>query len=341
MGPWGRCRGYHDRGARKFRVSIKRVIGVDEAGYGPNLGPLVVAATVWDVPDDWDENAIWRAFEGVVSATFTSEPTSVHIADSKQVHSAGKGIARLERSATILLELAGQNRDSFGALWDELHPGNCRRDCREPWFRERDALLPRAVPVGLAKLVAGGWRTRCQEQNCCLVRCAADVVVAERFNREVDRAGTKGRVLSEATLRLVRRVWRPDGEESAEPTRTIVFCDKHGGRDRYAELLADCFPEAMPLTLEETRARSRYRIRNAEFRFQAKSEEHLPVAAASLVAKYLRELSMDLLNEYWMEHVPELKPTRGYPVDARRFLEAIQGRATEMELSPDWYWRRR
>ena len=25
------------------------VIGTDEAGYGPNLGPLVVAATLWDV----------------------------------------------------------------------------------------------------------------------------------------------------------------------------------------------------------------------------------------------------------------------------------------------------
>ena len=25
------------------------VIGTDEAGYGPNLGPLVVAATAWQV----------------------------------------------------------------------------------------------------------------------------------------------------------------------------------------------------------------------------------------------------------------------------------------------------
>ena len=25
------------------------VIGTDEAGYGPNLGPLAVAATVWHV----------------------------------------------------------------------------------------------------------------------------------------------------------------------------------------------------------------------------------------------------------------------------------------------------
>ena len=28
------------------------LIGTDEAGYGPNLGPLVIAATAWQVPDD-------------------------------------------------------------------------------------------------------------------------------------------------------------------------------------------------------------------------------------------------------------------------------------------------
>ena len=27
------------------------LIGTDEAGYGPNLGPLVISASVWHVPD--------------------------------------------------------------------------------------------------------------------------------------------------------------------------------------------------------------------------------------------------------------------------------------------------
>ncbi len=32
------------------------VLGTDEAGYGPNLGPLVVTATLWEVPDDSQED---------------------------------------------------------------------------------------------------------------------------------------------------------------------------------------------------------------------------------------------------------------------------------------------
>ena len=28
------------------------LIGTDEAGYGPNLGPLVISTTAWRLPDD-------------------------------------------------------------------------------------------------------------------------------------------------------------------------------------------------------------------------------------------------------------------------------------------------
>ena len=54
------------------------VIGTDEAGYGPNLGPLVVAATVWDVaaaPDDADA-ALAAALE---SAALAAEIGRAHV----------------------------------------------------------------------------------------------------------------------------------------------------------------------------------------------------------------------------------------------------------------------
>ena len=53
-------------------------------------------------------------------------------------------------------------------------------------------------------------------------------------------------------------------------------------------------------------------------------EHHLPVALASMLAKYLREVSMACFNAYWQRRLPSLRPTAGYYTDARRFLSEIE-----------------
>ena len=74
------------------------LIGMDEAGYGPNLGPLVVTVTVWEVPGAPREFDLWAAMADIASQLPTREPLRLQIADSKQVYSPGKGLAALEKS---------------------------------------------------------------------------------------------------------------------------------------------------------------------------------------------------------------------------------------------------
>ena len=66
------------------------LIGVDEAGYGPNLGPLVIAATAWEVRDELTHEDLYRAAAPVVTA---DPPDDVDhrlwIADSKRVYRPG------------------------------------------------------------------------------------------------------------------------------------------------------------------------------------------------------------------------------------------------------------
>ena len=78
--------------------------------------------------------------------------------------------------------------------------------------------------------------------------------------------------------------------------------------------------------LTEDAARSRYSLaENAIVQFMPEAESaHLPVALASMVAKYVRELSMARFNRYWCGRVPELKPTAGYSTDARRWLDEMR-----------------
>ena len=66
-------------------------------------------------------------------------------------------------------------------------------------------------------------------------------------------------------------------------------------------------------------------------------ERHLPVALASMFAKYVRELLMGAFNHYWQQVVPGLRPTAGYYTDAMRFLADIDpalavGRTPERRL---------
>jgi hypothetical protein len=312
------------------------LIGLDEAGYGPNLGPLVVAATVWEVRGDPRRCDPWSLFTEVVSQSPDPEGRRVQIADSKQVHSSAAGISAVERSATVLLRLAKGHGTTLFSLWDRWAGAGERENCGEPWFCGSDVDLPIAHHPPEAFEVVERWSDCCDAGPLRLAGVACDIVPARRFNEAVERCGSKGRVLSETTLRLLKRVWSP-----AEDGRSLVLCDKHGGRDRYADLLAEIFPESMPLGVEESRFRSRYRIGTGEVRFQVGSEEHLPVAAASLIAKYLREACMEAFNRFWLARRPDLRPTRGYPSDARRFLAEIRGDADALGLEPPTYWRDR
>jgi ribonuclease HII len=120
-----------------------------------------------------------------------------------------------------------------------------------------------------------------------------------------------------------------------------VVCDKHGGRNRYDGLIADHFDDQFVFRLEESRDRSRYRMGDMEFCFRTRAEELMPVALASMVAKYLRETFMTQFNRWWAEQVPGLKPTQGYPVDAKRFREDIAARIQELNLDDAAFWRSR
>jgi hypothetical protein len=44
-------------------------------------------------------------------------------------------------------------------------------------------------------------------------------------------------------------------------------------------------------------------------------------------------------NEFWRRHVPELKPTAGYPLDARRFKAEISAAQSSLGIADHMLWR--
>src|SRR5947209_10132700 len=78
-----------------------RWVGIDEAGYGPNLGPLVMTAVVAESPDDRPPD-VWGDLAASV-ARAGGEPERLWVDDSKALYRPGHGRDRLEAACLALL----------------------------------------------------------------------------------------------------------------------------------------------------------------------------------------------------------------------------------------------
>ena len=86
--------------------------------------------------------------------------------------------------------------------------------------------------------------------------------------------------------------------------------------------------------LRETEQMSSYEIkethRKIRLHFVVKADARcMPVSLASMVSKYVRELLMMRLNEYFIRLCPTLKPTAGYWQDGQRFVKDLEQQIPE------------
>jgi ribonuclease HII len=338
------------------------LVGTDEAGYGPNLGPLVISATLWEVPEGVRSQDLYGRLSEVIASSPPLKGTQlfsrkelrplgsrqsgqegagkVVLADSKALYQSGHGLAALERGLLAALAVLGRRPTRWQEAWDALAPesGPARRAAA--WYRGFDRPLPLDADPADVEPLADALRRGLAACGVRLIAIHSRAILEEEFNRLVHEEGSKATVLSRATLGLVARLIEP-----LDQGPIAVLCDKHGGRNRYADLLGQCFPEWFVGVHGENRQRSVYRFgpaeRRIEFSFVSKGESHLSAALASMASKYLREAAMLALNDFWCGRVPGLMPTAGYPADARRFKSAISAAQRELGIEDDRLWRRR
>lgn len=311
------------------------VIGLDEAGYGPNLGPLVIAATVWKVPTETPAAAdFWADFAPLITSDKPRLPGQIQVADSKVVHDPQKGVGNLEAGVLAAWGLLEDLPDSWRNWWPAITGTNWPEALTEPWFAEGNLPLPCVHSAAQLQGHTATWNTLCEASGYRLVAQRAEVVFTRRFNELTTQYHSKGLALSRLSLQLVRTLLPLT---HGEPT--LVLADKHGGRNRYDDLLAEILDGAFLFRVEEGSSRSTYRWDQNEISFQTKSERFLPVALASMTAKYLRETAMDQFNAYWCGQLPGLLPTKGYPLDAKRFRQQITTLQQQLHIEDCDLWR--
>jgi ribonuclease HII len=270
--------------------------GIDEVGYGPVLGPLVVAAITVESPQPEDLAALTR----------------LGVTDSKQVHR-GAGLTRLERIALPLARwCTGRPLRTYAELLAAVADDLPARAW--PWQFGADTLtLPVEKPV-----------TTWDLPQLRPVRARADLLHPAHLNAA--RAGGINRSQAEAAA-IQGHIAAVVGHGGR------ITVDRLGGRTHYRDLLRAACPHLLVVVASETPAQASYHLGGPDgvaVRFAVGAEALDPlVAAASCLGKYLRELDMLLLNRHMTGRAGgALRPTAGYPQDARRWL-------AEAQIAPD------
>ncbi len=323
---------------------MRYVVGIDEAGYGPNLGPLVVSATVWETPDGVEEDGLYALLDGAVVPTAAQAAgcngRRVAVADSKRLYQPGGGLRNLERGVLAALRTLGAEVDVWSEVWDALVPDSLATLARIPWYAHYDEPVPIDAAAGALVSLSAALSDAFAAGGARLRAMISEAVFPARFNELVFLHDTKGAALSHLSLQLAGRAM---AELPGGPI--AVVCDKHGGRNRYRRLVEEHFPGELVEIHGESRQRSVYRLgppgRRVCVSFRARAETCLPVALASMTSKYLRELAMRALNGFWHRRVPGLKPTAGYPADAARFRRDIAESQAALGVPDHVLWRNR
>lgn len=316
------------------------VVGIDEAGLGPLLGPLCVGLSAFRV-EEWDEGCarpdMWKLLKSGVCREANDCKGRVAVADSKALKLANSSatkhpLTHLERGVLAFASrLAGAALESdevlyglLGARWEE-----------QPWYREHAPVrLPLTGSAALHAIAANLVNSAMECAGVSLLAMRCRVVGEREFNAIVQRTGNKADV---SVAALADHLAAALALAREHPDASIrVVCDKLGGRDAYAPVLEQLLPGWECRIVEQGAERSRYDLvpPRAELLpcgalrvcFQPEAEDaHLPVALASMIAKLVRELAMHRFNTFWRAKMPELKPTAGYRLDARRWLNEAEG----------------
>jgi ribonuclease HII len=305
--------------------------GIDEAGFGPLLGPLVVSSSAFRVDRPLLEADLWQVLRRSVGKTRKHLAGRLLIADSKKAYKRAEGMGHLERSVLAALACLGHEPTQAIDLLACLCPDCLDRLLEYTWYQDvpQQSLETGQADLRIAAQVMGDDMA---QAGVKLLRLHCRCLDVGHYNTLVGHMRNKSQVLFVATTQLLQKLL----DECPDPEVRILI-DRQGGRVHYRENLLRSFPGMELRIIHESEQRSAYELRThnrrVELSFEVGADEHhLAVSLASMVSKYVRELLMESMNRYFLKMSPDLKPTAGYWTDGLRFLEDLARRVPDLQI---------
>jgi len=258
------------------------IVGIDENGLGPLLGPLVVTGVSFRAPL-YDRERF-----------FSLAGPDLPAADSKVIFAPGRAAAAEDAVLRWLDVFECGARDSVQLEREVVAPAPFEARCppEVPGICVGEPLaLPRLVARRSGELSLGA-RERFDRVGAKAGAVAAHILCAGAFNSALEaRSMNKLRLDFALMMSVARRLCAGGGGDA------LVLCGKVGGTASYGPWMEALGLEVVEV-VREGRDESAYEVRGlGRICFVRDGDaSHLPIAVASMVGKYLRELAMERLN---------------------------------------------
>ncbi|MBI4243331.1 MAG: hypothetical protein HY606_04500 [Planctomycetes bacterium] len=258
--------------------------GIDEAGYGPKLGPLVIGLSVFKHLGD-------------IESFLAGLP--VRIDDSKKIYNPSKGIKELEKS--VLSFIDSDDIKKTLSFYDTPFPIT-----KLPLVAEYGQLKTNLVEKLLKK-------NRIKPYFKTIVINPVD------FNQFVTN-NSKSSLVFELFCKLIKdTISNHQSDHILFQCGKLSFRKYYKeGLENYLQLRFNAVKE----THEESKYINEKARVTIQFLLDAEDKSKA-VALSSMIAKYLRELYMRDFNSNWAETF-SIKPTSGYGADADRFIRELR-----------------
>lgn len=312
------------------------VAGIDEAGYGPTLGPFVLSKVVMEIPAEYHhETNIWHVLKDAVSEKIQRRGNRIVVGDSKKLYQQKTGLKFLEEAVLSFIWHTKGPVTKFSGLLKLLSEYDEGVFDKYPWYKGKDIDLPVASNVSAIMNYANIFKQTAALQDVNVLEIKSHFLCVSEINRQIELDGNKSLLLFKSCIRHLKEIFEHYGKHKPK-----VLIDKHGGRNYYEGLLAQDFEGCKVDSITEGNQLSTYNINNADRKMDVSfiagaDSKYFPTALASMFSKYIRELFIKLFNAFWQENVPDIKPTAGYPEDARRFLSQIHNMKKRLGISDD------